>query len=152
MLMRVFRAVLLAFAILFAAIQLVPIARLNPPEASNPQAPASIVRLLRRACYDCHSNQTRWPWYSFIAPASWLVSRHVAEARRRLNFSEWDAYASDPDTASHKLAQIADQVASGKMAPWYYRAMHPGARLNVAQRQALIRWAQASAAAMRSSD
>jgi hypothetical protein len=107
---------------------------------------------LKGACYDCHSNQTRWPWYSFIAPASWIVSHHVAEARQRLNFSEWEAYASDPDTASHKLAEIADEVASGKMAPWYYRSIHREARLNADERQALIRWARASSAAMRTSD
>jgi hypothetical protein len=149
--MRVLKAALVSFAVLFA-IQLIPVSHSNPPEASNPEAPAAIVRLLMHACYDCHSNQTRWPWYSFIAPASWLVSRHVAEARQRLNFSEWEAYASDPDTASHKLAEIADQVASRKMAPWYYRAMHRDARLNPAERQALIRWARASSAAMKSSD
>ncbi|MBV8453202.1 MAG: heme-binding domain-containing protein [Deltaproteobacteria bacterium] len=145
------KVALVSFAVLCAAIQLIPVSRSNPPAARNPEAPTAIVRLLTRACYDCHSNQTRWPWYSFIAPASWLVSRHVAEARRRLNFSEWGAYASDPDTASHKLAEIADQVASGKMAPWYYRAMHRDAWLNPAERQALIRWARASSAAMRSS-
>jgi hypothetical protein len=150
--MRAVKAVLISLAILFAAIQLIPVSHANPSETSNPDAPAAIVRLLKRACYDCHSNQTRWPWYSFIAPASSLVSRHVAEARRRLNFSEWGAYASDPDTVSHKLAEIADKVASGKMAPWYYRAMHPDARLNPAERQALIRWARARSAATRSSD
>jgi hypothetical protein len=117
-----------------------------------PAAPPTIVGLLKRACYDCHSNRTRWPWYSFIAPASWVVSRHVIEARRRLNFSEWDAYASDPDTAAHKLEEIADQVASRKMAPWYYRAMHPDARLNRSEREALIRWARTASAAMQSSD
>jgi len=150
--MRVVKVALVSVAILFTAIQLIPVARSNPPEAGNPDAPAAIVGFLKRACYDCHSNQTRWPWYSFIAPASWLVSLHLAEARRRLNFSEWEAYTSDPDTAAHKLAQIADQVASGKMAPWYYRVMHRDARLNPAQRQELIRWAHASSAAVKSSD
>ena len=150
--MRAMKAALVSFVTLLAAVQLIPVSRSNPPEEGNPEAPAAIVRLLKRACYDCHSNETRWPWYSFIAPASWLVSRHVVEARRRLNFSEWGEYASDPDTASHKLGEIADQVASGKMAPWYYRAMHADARLNLAERQMLTRWARTSSAAMRSSD
>jgi hypothetical protein len=150
--MRAAKAAMVASTILLAAIQLIPVPRSNPPEAGNPDGPAAIVGLLKRACYDCHSNQTRWPWYSFIAPASWLVSRHVAEARRRLNFSEWEAYASDPDTASHKLAEIADQVASGKMAPWYYRTMHRDARISPAERRALVRWARVSSAAMRSAD
>jgi hypothetical protein len=77
---------------------------------------------------------------------------HVTEARRRLNFSEWEEYASDPDTASHKLGEIADQVASGKMSPWYYFAMHSAARLNFKERQAVIRWARTSSAAIRSVD
>jgi Haem-binding domain len=144
--------VLVCLAVGFVAIQLVPAPRTNPPEVADPDAPAPIIRLLNRACYDCHSNQTRWPWYSFVSPASWLVSRHVAEARRHLNFSEWDAYVSDPDTVSHKLAEVADQVASGKMAPWYYRLMHPDARLKPDERQALVRWARLSSAATKSSD
>jgi Haem-binding domain len=150
--MRAAKVVVVSLAAAFAAIQLIPVSRSNPPETSDPEAPAVIVLLLKRACYDCHSNQTRWPWYSFVAPASWLISRHVTEARQRLNFSEWEAYTSDPDTASHKLAEIADQVAGEKMAPWYYRAMHAGARLNRTERQKLIAWARASSVAMRSSN
>jgi len=150
--MKATRATLASLAILLAAAQTIPVSRTNPPEQSDPQAPATITRLLRGACYDCHSNQTRWPWYSAIAPVSWMVSHHVTEARRRLNFSEWADYTSDPDTASHKLAEIADQVASGRMAPWYYRVMHPEARLSGAERQALIRWARASSASLRSSE
>jgi hypothetical protein len=72
--------------------------------------------------------------------------------RRHLNFSEWEAYASDPDTAYHKLAEIADEVAKGEMVPWYYRAMHQEVRLNTDERQALIRWVRASSAAMRTPD
>jgi len=150
--MRAAKAAMVALAVAFAVIQLIPVARSNPPEAGDPAAPVAIVRILKRACYDCHSNQTQWPWYSFVAPVSWLVSRHVTEARQRLNFSEWEAYTSDPETASHKLAGIADQVSGEKMAPWYYRAVHPQARLSHAERQQLIRWARATSAALRSSD
>jgi heme-binding protein len=150
--MRVANGAAILLALAFVVVQLIPAPRTNPPGGADPEAPAVIVRLLRRACYDCHSNQTRWPWYSHLAPGSWLISRHVAEARRRLNFSEWQAYSSDPDTASHKLGEIAEQVSNGKMAPWYYRAMHPAARLSHAERQELIRWARASSAALRTSD
>ena len=150
--MRAAKAAVLSLAVAFVAVQLIPVSRSNPPETSDPEAPAAIVLLLKRACYDCHSNQTRWPWYSFVAPASWAVSRHVIEARQHLNFSEWEAYASDPQTAVHKLAEIADQVTSGKMAPWYYRIMHPASRLNRAERDELIRWARDEAAAIRASE
>jgi hypothetical protein len=150
--MRVAKAAVTWLGVAFAAIQIIPAARSNPPEASAPTAPVAIVALLKRACYDCHSNRTRWPWYSYVAPASWVVSRHVIDARRRLNFSEWEAYASDPDTAAHKLAEIADPVSKGEMAPRYYRMMHPAAQLNRVEREELVRWARASSAATRSSD
>ena len=149
--MRVLKAGTLGLFISFVAIQVIPVARTNPPDVSNPDAPPTIAAILKHACYDCHSNETRWPWYSFVAPASWLVSRHVAEARRHLNFSEWEAYASDPDTAAYKLDEIAEQVTDRKMAPWYYRAMHSAARLNPTERQALIHWARSSSAKMRAS-
>ncbi len=140
------------FGVALAAIQLLPVPHTNPPWNASLQAPDAVIGMLKRACYDCHSNQTRWPWYSHVAPFSWLVSRHVMEARRRLNFSEWEAYASDPETASHKLGEIADQVSSAKMAPWYYRLMHPEARLTLAERQKLIGWAMSTSTRLRSSD
>jgi hypothetical protein len=150
--MRAAKAAAISVAVLFALIQLFPVSHSNPPVSSDPRALAPISGMLKRACYDCHSNQTGWPWYSFVAPASWVVSRHITEARQHLNFSEWDAYASDPETAAHKLAEVADQVASGKMAPWYYRVTHPAARLNRAERYELIRWARDKAAYIRASE
>lgn len=142
---------MILLAVAFAVAQLVQVSHPNPPDSSGPAAPAAIADILKRACYDCHSNQTRWPWYGFVAPASWIVSRHISEARQHLNFSEWDAYASDPETAAHKLAEVADQVNTGKMAPWYYRVMHPAARLNRSERGELIRWARERAAEIRAS-
>jgi cytochrome c len=81
------------------------------------------------------------PWYAIVAPLSWLVHHDVDEGRRRLNFSSWQDYASDPGTAAHKLDEIAKTVASGDMAPWHYRLLHPGARLSGEDRAALARWA-----------
>lgn len=150
--MRAAKRAIASLAVIFVGFQLIPAARSNPPEIGSPQAPTAVLGLLKHACYDCHSNETRWPWYSYVAPVSWMVSRHVTEARRRLNFSEWAAYASDPNTASHKLTEVADQVSNGKMAPWYYCLMNPHARLTSAEREQLIRWARTSAAAMKSPD
>src|SRR5580704_9253444 len=87
-------------AIVIVAIQFIPLERRNFPVKTDLVTPAPIKAALRTACYDCHSNRTRWPWYGAIAPASWLVAHEVNEGRRRLNFSDWDAYASDPGTAS----------------------------------------------------
>ncbi len=127
------------------AIQFIPVVRRNSPASGDLVAPPPVKSALRNACYDCHSSQTRWPWYTAIAPASWLAAREVREGRRRLNFSDWGAYASDPGTASHKLNEIADSAGSGKMAPWYYLLLHPGARLSAAQRDMVVGWARTQA-------
>src|SRR5690348_6573673 len=89
------------------AAQLVRPQRTNPPVVSDVAAPPEIEAVLRRACFDCHSNETAWPWYTAVAPISWVLHRDVLEGRRRLNFSEWGEYASDPETLSRKLEQIA---------------------------------------------
>jgi heme-binding protein len=137
---------LLAAALMFVAAQMVaaqfaPVALTNPPVRNDLAAPPEIKSILRRACYDCHSNETRWPWYSGVAPASWLIRDHVLEGRRRLNFSVWGDYAYDPGTEAQKLNEIAKFAANGKMPPWYYRMTHPGARLTTMEREAVAGWA-----------
>jgi hypothetical protein len=149
---RTARATTIATLVLFGAAQFVPIGRSSLAVTTvkgDLNAPPRIKRSLRRACYDCHSNETRWPWYSRIAPASWLIGRHVELARQRLNFSEWNEYASDPGTEIRKLDEIADAMSRGDMAPWYYRVLHPEARLNRKQREAVIKWVTLEATATR---
>jgi hypothetical protein len=136
---RVPRTALVIGGIIVAA-QCVRFARTNPPVRGDLVAPAEVKNILRRACYDCHSNETAWPWYSAIAPASWVICHDVNEGRRRLNFSTWGDYVSDPDTAARKLSEILKFVANDDMAPRYYRMLHPTARLTVAQRDLLVRW------------
>jgi Haem-binding domain len=130
----------IALAMIFAAAQMVPVDRSSPPATGELDAPLEVARSLRAACYDCHSNRTRWPWYSRVAPASWIVVRHVESARRRLNFSDWADYASDPGTKIHKLEEIKSSIADGTMAPWYYRMLHPEARLSGRERAAISAW------------
>jgi hypothetical protein len=135
------RAVLAA-GLLIGLVQTVRVAPTNAPGHADLGAPVEVQAILRPACYDCHSNETEWPWYSRIAPAAWIVQHDIDEGRRRLNFSEWAAYASDPDTAVEKLRKIGAAVTNREMAPWYYRALHPSARLTAAQRDVLIRWVE----------
>jgi hypothetical protein len=116
--------------VIAVAIQLVPYGRAhtNPPVREEPAwDPIPARELAVRACFDCHSNQTRWPWYSNVAPVSWLVQHDVDEGRRTLNFSEWDR----PQKEARKSAT---EVQKGKMPPWYY----PWARLSPAERGDLI--------------
>ena len=133
----------LALAALAAAgAQLVPVARTNPPAVADIGAPAEIASVLRRACYDCHSNETQWPWYSHIAPVSWLLAHDVEEGRQKLNFSAWRRFG--PERQARKRAQSIREVRKGKMPPWSYRALHPEARLTRTERNALMAWLESS--------
>jgi hypothetical protein len=120
--------------------QLVPYGRdhHNPPLAAEPSWNSSTTRALAdRACFDCHSNQTRWPWYSNVAPMSWFVQNHVDEGRHALNFSEWNRPSSEADEA-------AETVREREMPPRSYLLLHPEARLTDAEREQLARGLDAS--------
>jgi hypothetical protein len=127
---------------LFAAIliQLIPFGHthVNPPQTKEPAWSSPEMReLVRRACFDCHSNTTTWPWYSNIAPVSWLVQRDVNGGRSHLNFTEW--------TLPQRHAKdVAQEVKGGDMPPWFYLPMHPAAKLTEAEKQALIDGAEKS--------
>jgi len=126
----------------FAVAQLVPAERTNPPSKGDVAAPRPVAATLRRACYDCHSNETRWPWYSRVAPLSWVIVRHVTEGRRQINFSEWGAYY--PNTRRRKLQWMSRALREEKMPPWSYGLMHPDARLTAADRAALEQWIESA--------
>jgi mono/diheme cytochrome c family protein len=116
------------------AIQLVPYGRAhdNPPVSAEPEWDSPQTRkLFWRACADCHSNETVWPWYSNIAPVSWLVQRDVKQGRAACNVSEWGR-------EDQKCDESAETVLDGEMPPATYRVMHPRARLDRAEREALI--------------
>jgi Haem-binding domain len=134
-------AALAMLAALLAA-QLVPSERANPPSQGKLSAPPEIESTLKRACYDCHSNETRWPWYSRIAPLSWFISRHVMLGRKEINFSAWGSYY--PVTRRRKLEWMGRALREEQMPPWSYRLMHPGARLTEADRAALERWIESA--------
>ena len=101
--------------------------------------PPQVLTILERSCYDCHSNKTRWPWYSNIAPVSWLVARDVADGRKRLNFSEWGAY--NQKRRASKMEDISDEVDRGDMPLGKYLLIHRDAVLSSADKEALLAWA-----------
>ena len=127
--------------VVLAAAQLVPVDRRNPEVRSDIDAPADVEAILRRSCYDCHSNETRWPWYSQVAPVSWLVARDVAEGRSHLNFSEWPV--ADFEARELELHEIEDEIVKGKMPLKIYLVMHRDARLTEQDRSMLAQWARA---------
>jgi hypothetical protein len=133
----------------FAGMQLANPSRINPPlvpghdlGATN-APPPEIATLLRNACYDCHSRETRWPWYSGVAPVSWWVATHVRDGRERLDFSSWPH--DDPERARKKMNRIREEVEYGNMPLPSYTWGHPEARLTAPQREQLIRWAEQEA-------
>jgi cytochrome c551/c552 len=112
------------------------------PERQSPvtgeiDAPPEIRSILE-TCYDCHSNETVWPWYSQVAPASWLLASDVSEGRGKMNFSEWSKYS--PQRQAKKLKGAAKQVEEGEMPLWYYLPAHPKAKLSDADKAALLAW------------
>ncbi len=124
---RALSTVLLSGLILFSLIQLVPYRVENPPVRQEPAWDSPQTReLAQRACFDCHSNEVRVPWYGHVAPVAWVVRSHVEEARAELNFSEVDR----PQREAH---EAGEEVREGEMPPWYYTPMHPEAQLTEAQ-------------------
>jgi mono/diheme cytochrome c family protein len=119
---------------LLIAVQFVPYGRNHsaPPVLAEPAWNTEQTRaLFLRACGDCHSNQTIWPWYSSIAPVSWLVQHDVQDGRRVFNVSEWGRPKNEADEA-------AETVQKDTMPPWFYTALHPSAQLSRSERQELI--------------
>lgn len=137
---RILLGVAVVLLILLVAIQAVPYGRnhTNPPVRAEPPWDSERTRLLTvRACYDCHSNETVWRWYSNLAPVSWLVQRDVDEGREVLNFSEWDR-------RQEEARESAESVREGEMPPWFYAAIRPEARLTAAEKEALVRGLEAT--------
>lgn len=125
---------LVAIILLALAIQLVPYGRAhaNPQVVAEPAWDSPNTRaLFATACGDCHSNETVWPWYSNVAPVSWLIQHDVEEGRARFNVSEWGVRENEGEEA-------AETVQEGSMPPWFYNLLHPEARLSAGEKEALI--------------
>lgn len=130
---KIIGAGLIVVGALVVVAQLVPFGRdhSNPPVVKEPSWDKPSTRELAvRACFDCHSNETRWPWYSHVAPMSWLVQRDVDEGRRELDFSEWHR-------SYEEAGEAAETVLEGEMPPRSYLIMHPSARLSLEEKRAL---------------
>lgn len=133
------RWVVLGVVIVFAVIQFVPVHRSNPPVTVEVPATPEAREVLRRACYDCHSNQTVWPWYSNVAPVSWLIARDVEKGRDELNLSTWDRYTIKEQRK--KLKESWEEVAEGEMPLWFYLPTHRDAVLSAEDKAILREWA-----------
>jgi hypothetical protein len=108
----------------------------NPPERFAFDGPPEVEAVMRRACFDCHTNETRWPLYARIAPGSWLLARDVHKGRNHVNFSKWGD--ADDDERQTDRENAWEQIESGAMPPWFYvLPMHPDAKLSPADKELL---------------
>lgn len=131
--------ILAAAVAILVLIQLIPLDRDNPPVIQDVAAPSEVDAILRRACYDCHSNETEWPWYSHVAPVSFLVVHDVHEGREHLNFSDWEHSRKDVD-------EILEEVEEGEMPMKIYLITHPNAALSDADLATIRSWVKSEQA------
>jgi hypothetical protein len=134
------KAAVLVGVVVGVGIQFIPVKGVgdNPTARFKIDAPPEVEAIMRKACYDCHSNETRWPWYAKLAPSSWLMARDVLKGRSRMNISEWgDADESERMTDRENSR---DQVDEGNMPPWFYLPMHPEAKLSTQEKDLLRAW------------
>ena len=132
------KKIILALILIFIGIQFIPVEKTNPPVKSDLGAPDNIASILRASCYDCHSNETNWPWYSSVAPVSFLVAGDVVEGREHLNFSEWNKYSSKEQ--SELLAEMIEEIEKEAMPLTSYTFTHPNAKLDPYRINLLKEW------------
>lgn len=133
------RTIIILALVVFAAAQFKTVERINPPIESDLPAAPHVKSFLKRACYDCHSYETEWRWYSYVAPVSWVVARHVYNGRDVLNFSKWDSYSRGA-----KGRHLSDSILSmqdGTMPTWDYLIAHPSAKLSPEEVESFKEWA-----------
>ena len=140
-----------ALAVAFVLLQFTNPPRTNPPAVNDLMAasapPPHVAAMLRAACYDCHSGETRWPWYSRVAPMSWQIAKDVDDGRANLNLSDWPSENSK--RATKKLEDMSEQIGYGEMPPKKYTLIHADARLTEGQRKELTDWLDGEAARLK---
>lgn len=138
------KKVLIVLLVAFIIIQFFPIDKTNPPV--NPgmdflkikKTPPEVAKIINTSCYDCHSNETKYPWYSSIAPSSWFLKKHINEGRKKLNFSTFAMY--EPERQAHKLQECIEMVKKEEMPLESYILGHQDAKLTSEQRGELIKY------------
>lgn len=141
---KLFKRLLMILGLVLIVIQFFGPAKTNPAVDATKAiqaattVPPAVTAIMTRACYDCHSHQTQWPWYSRVAPVSWFVIDHVNDGRQHLNFSEWATY--NPKRMKRKLEEIKEEVEDGAMPLKSYVPLHPNAKLSAADIQTLSAW------------
>ena len=137
---KICKSILGLLALGLVGIQFIPVVRSNPPITGEIEAPEVVMTILHRACYDCHSNETVWPWYSYVAPVSWLVESDVKDGREHMNFSMWDEYTEKQrNVRQYKCGKL---VGEGEMPLWFYVPLHNEAKLSQADIDLIVSWSE----------
>jgi hypothetical protein len=140
------KKILLGLLVIFLISQFFPanlpdVIKNNPADLlTNNDVPNEINNLLRTSCYDCHSNETFYPWYSYVSPVKFLISKDTRDGRKHLNFSEWENYSKADKLEA--LDDIGEEIEEGEMPMKIYPIMHSDAKLSDADREALVLWAE----------
>lgn len=124
---KFFKITFIVLVVGFVLIQFKQPDRTNPPEIADSTIPDEVKVILKAKCYDCHSNESEWPWYSYVAPVSWWVADHVHEGRREVNYSKWDTY--DEDRKEDKIEETFDEMLDRFMPLKSYLITHPDAEV-----------------------
>ena len=132
------KKILIGVAGVLIVIQFIPVDRSNPPAEGEMMESTELKTVLKKSCYDCHSNETVWPWYSYVAPVSWLVADDVHEGRRHLNFSNWQNI--EVRKVSKAKQEIWEMVSEGEMPLSKYVLLHPEAKLSEKDKQIIKDW------------
>ena len=143
--MKMLNYILGAFIVILFLIQLIPVNRENPEfdVKYDFDAPVEVREIVVNSCFDCHSNQTDWPWYSYVAPMSWLITSHVNEGREQFNFSEWLKY---PEEKQQKIkAEMIEEIEEGDMPLPGYTMLHSNTEITDEKLIVLKAWAFAAA-------
>ena len=142
--MKVVKKVLILLLIVFVGIQFVPTNRNQSTEILDTdfsktfEVPQDVQQLLETSCYDCHSNNTNYPWYNKIQPVSWFLEHHIEEGKEELNFSDFGSYSGRKQKS--KLKSVISQIEDDKMPMPSYTVMHADAKLSEADKKLLINW------------
>ncbi|MBK7873679.1 MAG: heme-binding domain-containing protein [Saprospiraceae bacterium] len=145
---KAIKIILIGLLVLFIGMQFIRPSHQNPPVDPQQdflaiaQPSAEISTMLKNACYDCHSHETKYPWYSNVAPVCWILQNHIIEGREHLNFSKWgtpEAFGEEPEEAFEEIIEV---IQKGEMPLWDYKMMHPEARLSEADKNQLINWVE----------
>ena len=142
--MKVFKIIVVVLLVAFVGIQFIPTNR-NHSEEVPPSdfmlvknVPAEVKSILMISCYDCHSNNTHYPWYQKVQPVSWYLEGHIEDGKEELNFSDFGSYSDRMQKA--KMRSIISQVEDGKMPLPSYTLLHPEAELTAEEKQLLVKW------------